>query len=52
MTRNVIAVLDYIARGIGWPVLLLVIFAVLGAFVWAGITGFVPTLYDILGLVP
>ena len=52
MAHNLITVLDNIARGIGWPVLLLVIFAVLGVFVWAGITGFVPTVYDLLDLVP
>ena len=51
--RNVITVLDYIARGIGWPVLLLVVLvavAAFGVFVAAGVTGFVPTLQAVLGV--
>ena len=53
MTRNVITVLDYIARGIGWPVLLLVVLAAVaafGVFVAAGITGFVPMLRAVLSV--
>ena len=51
--RNVIAILDYIARGIGWPVLLLVLLAAVaafGVFVAAGITGFVPMLRAVLSV--
>ena len=51
MTRNVITVLDYIARGLGWPVLLLVVavailalIAATGTFIVAGYNGFIPTL--------
>jgi len=50
---NAITVLDYIARGIGWPVLLLVVLAAVaafGVFVAAGIAGFVPTLRAVLGV--
>jgi len=53
MAHNLITVLDNIARGIGWPVLLLVVLAAVaafGVFVAAGITGFVPTLQAVLGV--
>ena len=52
-TRNVIHILDAVARGIGWPVLLLVVLVVVaafGVFVAAGIVGFVPTLQAALGV--
>ena len=48
---TVVTILDYVARGIGWPVLLLVVLAALlaliaaaGTFIVAGYNGFVPTL--------
>jgi len=53
MAHNLITVLDNIARGIGWPVLLLVVLAAVaavGVFVAAGVTGFVPTLQAVLGV--
>ena len=50
---TVVTILDYVARGIGWPVLLLVVLvavAALGIFVAAGVVGFVPTLQAALGM--